>query len=71
MAVFYWHTGRIAVVSRVTSSLDQVLYFYSSTWRDHNTPRVFLLPDHGLDVVRLRVSILLGHVSRPKLRFFF
>ena len=43
---FYWHTGHVAVGPCVTSSLDQVSCFYSSTWRDHNTPRVFLLLDH-------------------------
>ena len=46
MSVFYWHTYRVAIGSRVTSSLDQVSYFYWSMWRDHNTPHVFLLLDH-------------------------
>ena len=32
MSVFYWHMCRVAVGSRVISSLDHVSYFYWSTW---------------------------------------
>ena len=46
MLVFYWHMCRVVVESCVTFSLYHVSYFYWSTWRDHNTPRVFLLLDH-------------------------
>ena len=70
MSVFYWHTYRVAIGSRVTSSLDQVSYFYGP----HGVTTIlcvsFFYSTTCLDVVRPRVSILLGHVSHPELPTF-
>ena len=55
MLVFYWHTCHVAVRSHVNSSLDQVSYFYWSTWHDHNIP--------CLSFTRPCVSMLYVHVS--------
>ena len=48
MSVFNWHTCRVAVGSRVISSLDHVSYFYWSTWPFRIRPRVTVLSIHVL-----------------------
>ena len=71
MSVFNWHTCRVTVGSRVTSSLDRVSYFYWSTWPSQIWPRVKVLSVHvsffyqatWLDGFLLGVGFLLAHVS--------
>jgi len=67
MLVFYWHMCRVAVESRVTSSLDHVSYFIVP--RGVTTiPHVsFFYSTTCLNSVHPCVSILLGLVSRPEL----
>jgi len=73
MSVFYWHTCRVAVGSRVTSSLDQVSYFYGPHGMTIIPHMSFFYSTTCLNFVRPRVSILLGHMSCPELptRLFF
>jgi hypothetical protein len=49
MLVFYGHTCRVAVGSRITSSLDHVAYFYWSMWPFLIRPRVTTLFVHVLN----------------------
>ena len=70
MFVFYWHTCRVAVGSRVIFSLDHVSYFYWSTWLFLIRPRVTVLSVHvsffdsttWLDDFLPHVGFLLAHV---------
>ena len=73
MSVFYWHTCRVAVRSRVTSSLA-MCHIFIGPHGVTTIPHVsFFYSTMCLDVVHPRVSILLGHVSPPELptRLFF
>ena len=69
MSIFYWHTCRVAVGSRVISSLDHVSYFYWSTWRQSNVLAEHELEegDDAADMWGWLVSITRERKRRPQL----
>ena len=56
VSLLHWTKCHIFIGSCGVTTIPRMSFFYSTTC---------------LDVVRLRVSILLGHVSRPELPTFF
>ena len=63
MSVFYWHTCRVAVGSRVISPLDYVSHFYWSTWSFLIRPHVTVLSIHVLFFIRPRGLTTSFHLS--------